>query len=156
MRSRTFFLIFGLIFTIIVILAGYIIIQELRTQFISPIQNLPAQTVIPTRTQVEREILQDPSKVNVEKLLSLAENTSILHILDCTPSPFVMRMKQGKKYVIRNNSLIDHTLSFNGEKTVTVKALSDKTMKADFGETGVFGYGCDTSAKAVGFVVISE
>ena len=155
MRINPLLAVLSGLFILVLLLAGYVFYREVVST--SPNQTLVPQLIAyPTRTPTEEEILKNPASVDVEKIISLAEDTDVLHIIDCTSSPFVMRMKQNKKYIIRNNSLVDHTLSINEKTSFTIRAQSQKTITANFGEPGVYGYGCDTSGRAIGFFVVSD
>ena len=75
---------------------------------------------------------------------------------NCTPVPLVISLPLKKTFTIKNTDTVAHTMRLDKDHTYTIEAGKSKEIAADFGhEAGLYGYGCDSSTKAVGMMVVT-
>ena len=112
----------------------------------------------------EKAILSPPSSnasdsakdEHTRLVLSVAKETGRIALEDCTVSPLVLRIKRGESFVVTNFDRVSHALFISSANQYSLDPDQTKEIVADFGGGGIYGYGCDSSTKAIGMILLTE
>lgn len=114
----------------------------------------------------ERAVLQYPSpdvtpeawNAYLTLVAKVAVETNVLTIgQNCSVSPVVLRTRS-KEVTLKNTDSVAHTIAFTSPFfSGTIPPNGSLKMPVDFkGQLGLYGYGCDGSAQAVGLMDVVE
>ena len=89
---------------------------------------------------------------------SIAEVAQYLDITNCKKgNPVVFQVKEGQEFTVKNDDSVSHTVSLGEKQNFPVPEKSTKTILPEFDKgPGVYGYGCDGSAKEVGMILVVQ
>jgi len=90
---------------------------------------------------------------------SIAQAAPYLNITNCSAGrPVVFQVQEGKEFTVKNDDSVDHNISLGGpsdSQIFLIPASSATTILPEFDKgPGVYGYGCDGSAKEVGLILV--
>lgn len=88
----------------------------------------------------------------------VAEESNVLVVNNCEPSPPVMLVRSGSTITATNENTVDHILVVDPEHLYTVPAEGKAMIDTgDFGKgPGIYAYGCDLSNTAIGVFLVVE
>lgn len=154
---------------IIAFILGYAIYNQLQgkapQQTQEEKQEETSTTPSVSRSPEETELLQVPGEnatdeerqQHLEGVLEVARSSDTLNVSSCNPDIFALRVKQGETFTIKNDDTQEHTVVLNEDHIYKIPSQGSTEVEVDFGRgPGIYGYGCDTSGRAVGFLVVSE
>ena len=84
--------------------------------------------------------------------------TDVLEVNDCNTNPFVLKVKSGDTFTVKNIGRLDLQLSFVKDGPLTISAGQSQKIQADFQNgPGLYGYGCsDPDVKStIGLVLVA-
>jgi len=164
------FLIITLALTAVVL--GYAIYKKRLAP--SP-ESSPAQANLPVEKrdlaetsleEQERLVLnppaQDAPREEKERHFKIAQNIAqvapYLDITECeTPKPLVFKVKYGEKFTVKNNDSGERTITIGAGQTFSIPPDGTKDILPVFDKgPGVYGYGCDYSAREVGLILVVQ
>lgn len=167
-------LIVGVLITIAVIL-GYLIFSTKFQKLSLPVkestnegtgsgQQLIGRSDYESLTTDQKAVLAPPtggSPEEIQKHLDLVSRLAVeaefLDVAKCQAMPIVTRVKQGSEISIRNQDTVPHTVVFDEDHMYLIEPNQTKPIVADFGRgIGVYGFGCDKLAGAVGMISVVE
>ena len=168
MRKRLPYIILA-IPIIIALVLGYAIYNQIQGTNTTPSQEEKQEETSTTpsvsRSPEEAELLQVPGEnatdeerqKHLEGVLEIAKSSDTLNVSSCNPDIFALRVKQGETFTIKNDTTQEHTIVLNEDYMYKIPAQGSTEVEVDFGRgPGIYGYGCDRSGSAVGFLVVSE
>jgi hypothetical protein len=87
---------------------------------------------------------------------SKAVVATLVDVTSCVPKPLVISAKQGSEVTLRNDDAASHRLGFDQNTFFDVPGKSTRVIKVDLGKgPGIYGYGCDNSAKLMGVFLVT-
>jgi plastocyanin len=106
---------------------------------------------------VYREKFPQREAVNPAAELSIPKTGNVLDISGCSPSPAELAVAQGAQVTLVNRDKEAHQVTFDKDVYYRVSGRSTYafTVAVKHG-SGKYGYGCDNSSKAAGFLVVSQ
>jgi len=110
---------------------------------------------------LHKQLPGDASKAEQDKrfsaILSLAKSTNYINIHDCKPDPLVYKTTT-LKIKFKNPDTIDRYISFDKSKNYLVRNQSETIIQPLLAESKIisYGYGCDSSSKSVGFILLEK
>ena len=105
----------------------------------------------PQMTDDERLILYPPAvdasksakQKHAQTVKKLAKEGSILEIKNCQPTPLVLQVKIGSKFIVKNSDSVAHTILIDEEHQYQIPANGNIEVTAQFKYgTGDYGYVC--------------
>lgn len=116
-------------------------------------------------TEEQRAVLATPApnaseaekQKHFQLAQSLAKSASYLDITKCSlAEPLVLKIEQGRKFIARNEDVVEHVIVMDAKRTFSVPSKGTKEITADFGHgPGLYGFGCDTVPHAVGMFLVT-
>lgn len=105
--------------------------------------------------KIRQDSSQEEKQRHFDLVQKFAQDVAYLDITGCAPRPFIIRLKDGKEFGVKNADGAEREMGIDPQHIYTIPARSEKKIKADFGHgPGVYGYGCDKSQDAVGMLLI--
>jgi hypothetical protein len=126
----------------------------------------PAQTVTTknvTTPEGQKILASQPTSASsaaeqqafADSVFKAAVSTTSINISSCVAGPTVSSVINDSNVLFVNDDAVEHVVVFNSENIIKVPAKSNLSVKAAFGKgPGIYGFGCDSSDKAVGMVVV--